>query len=324
MDTGVPMKIAVLIPCYNEELTIKKVVLDFKKSLPNSDIYVYDNNSKDRTIEEALNAGAIVRKETKQGKGNVVRTMFREIDADVYVLVDGDDTYPAEVAQAMIDLVEAKKIDMLIGDRLSNGTYSSENKRNFHNFGNNLVQQLVNNIFKSNLNDIMTGYRVFSRFFVKNFPVLSEGFQIETEMTIFALSYRFNILEFPIIYRDRPEGSFSKLNTVRDGIRVLSVLSSLFKHTRPMLFFGIISFLFILLSLSFGTPVIIEFINTQYITHVPLAILASGLAIVAFLFFMVALILDSLAYYNRLNYEQTLKSFVTNEKIRISEDVSNG
>ena len=316
------MKIAILIPCYNEELTITKVIEDFKRTLPDASIYVYDNNSKDETISRAQAAGAIVRSETKQGKGNVVRTMFREIDADVYILVDGDDTYPVDEVKTMIDQVVHHKIDMVIGDRLSNGTYRNENKRNFHDFGNQLVLQLVNRLFKSNLNDIMTGYRVFSRFFVKNFPALSPGFQIETEMTIFALSYHFRIVEIPIIYRDRPEGSFSKLNTFKDGIRVLSVLSSLFKHTRPMFFFGLISLIFIVASLLVGTPVILEFVSTHYITLVPSAILASGLAIVAFLFFMVALILDTQAYYNRLNFEQGLKEFISKESIRISEDAN--
>ena len=307
------MKTAVLIPCYNEELTVKKVVEDFKKYLPDADIYVYDNNSTDRTFELATKAGAIVRKEFRQGKGNVVRSMFRDIDADYYILVDGDDTYPAEEAQAILNTAVSESIDMVIGDRLSNGTYHKENKRNFHGFGNKLVLTLINWIFKSNINDIMTGYRVFSRKFVKNFPVLSEGFQIETEMTVFALNYKFRIKEHPITYRDRPEGSFSKLNTIKDGYRVLSIISSLFKHSRPMLFFGLISMAFLIASLAVGIPVIIEFVLTHYITLVPSAILASGLAIVAFLFFVVSLILDSMAYYNRLNFERQLNIFIYEE-----------
>ena len=307
------MKTAVLIPCYNEELTVTKVVEDFKRYLPDADIYVYDNNSTDRTFELATKAGAIVRKEFRQGKGNVVRSMFRDIDADYYILVDGDDTYPAEEAQAILNTAVSENIDMVIGDRLSNGTYHKENKRNFHGFGNKLVLTLINWIFKSNINDIMTGQRVFSRKFVKNFPVLSEGFQIETEMTVFALNYKFRIKEHPITYRDRPEGSFSKLNTIKDGYRVLSIISSLFKHSRPMLFFGLISMAFLISSLAVGIPVIIEFVLTHYITLVPSAILASGLAIVAFLFFVVSLILDSMAYYNRLNFERQLNIFIYEE-----------
>lgn len=316
INKEVNMKVAVLIPCYNEELTVSKVVSDFKLALPNAEVYVYDNNSSDKTYALAIEAGAITRKESRQGKGNVVRSMFRDIDADYYVLIDGDDTYPAEEVHGLLNLSINENIDMVIGDRLSNGTYSKENKRNFHGFGNKLIQSLVNWIFGSNINDIMTGYRVFSRRFVKNFPVLSEGFQIETEMTVFALNYHFNIKEKAITYRDRPEGSFSKLNTFKDGYRVLSILSSLFKHTKPVLFFGIISLLFIVCSLVVGVPVIIEFLLTHYITLVPSAILASGLAIVAFLFFIVALILDTMAYYNRLNFEYQLNQYILNENNR--------
>lgn len=307
------MEIAVLIPCYNEELTVTKVVEDFKKALPDAKVYVYDNNSSDNTVELAQKAGAIVRHEYRQGKGNVVRSMFREIEADYYIMVDGDDTYPAEHAAEMIEKAISQKADMVIGDRLSNGTYSSENKRSFHDFGNKLVLGLINSIFKSDLEDIMTGYRVFSKFFVKNFPALSEGFQIETEMSIFALNYKFNIVQVPINYRDRPEGSFSKLNTFKDGFRVLKVLSTLFKDTRPLIFFGLISFVFIISSLIVGTPVIIEFMNTHYITLVPSAILASGLAIIASLFLMVALILDTMAYNHRLEFEHRLNLYLHQE-----------
>ena len=230
-------KIAVLIPCYNEELTVEKVVTDFKRELPAADIYVYDNNSKDKTADLASAAGAIVRKETAQGKGNVVRTMFKNIDADVYILVDGDDTYPADEVHKLIQPVLEGNADMVIGDRLSNGTYFEENKRGFHGFGNNLVKNLINFLFKSNINDIMTGYRVYSRRFVKNMPVMSSGFQIETEMTIFSLVYRMKLVEIPITYRDRPAGSESKLNTFSDGFKVLVKLFDLFKNYRPMLFF---------------------------------------------------------------------------------------
>lgn len=309
------MKIAVLIPCYNEELTVTKVVTDFKKALPKADIYVYDNNSSDKTVELAQKAGAIVRYETRQGKGNVVRTMFREIEADYYIMVDGDDTYPAEHAQEMIDKAISLQADLVIGDRLSNGTYSNENKRSFHDFGNKLVLGLINSIFKSDLKDIMTGYRVFSKFFVKNFPALSDGFQIETEMSIFALNYKFKIAQVPIVYRDRPEGSFSKLNTFKDGFRVIKVLSTLFKDTRPLTFFSLVSVLFILLTLLIGTPVLLEFMETHYITLVPSAILASGLGIIAFLFFVVGLILDTMAYNHRLEFEHQLNLYVHQENV---------
>lgn len=309
------MKIAVLIPCYNEELTVTKVVTDFKKALPKADIYVYDNNSSDKTVELAHKAGAIVRYETRQGKGNVVRTMFREIEADYYIMVDGDDTYPAEHAQEMIDKAISLQADLVIGDRLSNGTYSNENKRSFHDFGNKLVLGLINSIFKSDLKDIMTGYRVFSKFFVKNFPALSDGFQIETEMSIFALNYKFKIAQVPIVYRDRPEGSFSKLNTFKDGFRVIKVLSTLFKDTRPLTFFSLVSVLFIALTLLIGTPVLLEFMETHYITLVPSAILASGLGIIAFLFFVVGLILDTMAYNHRLEFEHQLNLYVHQENV---------
>lgn len=309
------MEIAVLIPCYNEELTVEKVVKDFKQSLPQSTIYVYDNNSTDRTYELAKKAGAIVRKEHRQGKGNVVRSMFRDIEADVYILVDGDDTYPAEEAQKMIEYVTSKEADMVIGDRLSNGTYSEENKRNFHDFGNKLILNLINWLYKSNLNDILTGYRVFNRYFVKNFPILSEGFQIETEMSVFALNYKFKIKQVPITYRDRPEGSFSKLNTFKDGFRVIRILSSLFKDTKPMLFFGMVSLISFGFTLLVGLPVIVEFLETRYITHVPLAILASGLGILSVLFLLVALILDTMAYNHRLDFEHRLNHFLHQENL---------
>lgn len=309
------MEIAVLIPCYNEELTVEKVVKDFRHSLPQSTIYVYDNNSTDRTYELAKKAGAIVRKENRQGKGNVVRSMFRDIEADVYILVDGDDTYPAEEAQKMIEYVTTKEADMVIGDRLSNGTYSEENKRNFHDFGNKLILNLINWLYKSNLNDILTGYRVFNRYFVKNFPILSEGFQIETEMSVFALNYKFKIKQVPITYRDRPEGSFSKLNTFKDGYRVIRILSSLFKDTKPMLFFGIVSLISFGFTLLVGLPVIVEFLDTRYITHVPLAILASGLGILSVLFLLVALILDTMAYNHRLDFEHRLNHYLHQENL---------
>ena len=229
-------KIAVLIPCYNEELTIEKVVKDFKKELPDADIYVYDNNSKDKTAEIAKNAGAIVKHEYKQGKGNVVRSMFRDIDADIYVMVDGDDTYPAEFVHELIKPIRDGQADMTIGDRLSNGTYQEENKRKFHEFGNNLVKKGINMLFDTKLKDIMTGYRVFNKIFVKNMPVMTPKFEIETEMTLYALDKKYIIKEIPIIYRDRPEGSESKLNTVSDGIKVVKTIFNMFNFPNNFVF----------------------------------------------------------------------------------------
>ena len=295
-------KIAVLIPCYNEELTVEKTVSDFKRVLPNADIYVYNNNSKDRTKELALKAGAIVKDEYKQGKGAVVRSMFRDIDADVYVMVDGDDTYPAEEVEGLIAPVLEGKADMVIGDRLSS-TYYTENKRPFHNFGNSLVKGLINFLFKSDLNDIMTGYRSFSKKFVKCMPVMSDGFQIETEMTIFALTNNMQVVNVPITYRDRPEGSESKLNTFSDGFKVLLTLFNLFKDNRPFLFFGSISIVIFIIGLLIGIPVINEFIKTAYITKVPSAILAAALMLNAFLMFSVGIILDAIKNEKRYLFE---------------------
>ena len=295
-------KIAVLIPCYNEELTVEKTVSDFKRVLPDADIYVYNNNSKDRTKELALKAGAIVKDEYRQGKGAVVRSMFRDIDADVYVMVDGDDTYPADEVEGLIAPVLEGKADMVIGDRLSS-TYYTENKRPFHNFGNSLVKGLINFLFKSDLNDIMTGYRSFSKKFVKCMPVMSDGFQIETEMTIFALTNNMQVVNVPITYRDRPEGSESKLNTFSDGFKVLLTLFNLFKDNRPFLFFGSISIVIFIIGLLIGIPVINEFIKTAYITKVPSAILAAALMLNAFLMFSVGIILDAIKNQKRYLFE---------------------
>lgn len=295
-------KVAVLIPCYNEELTVEKTVSDFKRVLPNADIYVYNNNSKDRTKELALKAGAIVKDEYRQGKGAVVRSMFRDIEADVYIMVDGDDTYPAEEVEGLITPVLEGKADMVIGDRLSS-TYYTENKRPFHNFGNSLVKGLINFLFKSNLNDIMTGYRSFSKKFVKCMPVMSDGFQIETEMTIFALTNNMQVVNVPITYRDRPEGSESKLNTFSDGFKVLLTLFNLFKDNRPFLFFGSISIVIFIIGLLIGIPVIDEFIKTAYITKVPSAILAAALMLNAFLMFSVGIILDAIKNQKRYLFE---------------------
>ena len=303
------MKIAVLIPCYNEELTIGKVVDDFKRELPEADIYVYDNNSKDKTGDIAKEHGAIVVKEIRQGKGNVVRSMFRDIDADVYVMIDGDDTYPAEAARMLIQPIIDNEADMVIGDRLSNGTYEKENKRAFHNLGNNLVQGLIGLLFKNEIKDIMTGYRVFNRFFVKTMPVMSEGFQIETEMSIHALDKKFRLKEIPIEYRDRPNGSESKLNTFRDGYRVIKALIGLFKDYKPLIFFGLISSVSLILGLLVGIPVIIEFVLTNFITKVPSAILAVGFIVVSVVSLACGLILDTISATAKRNYELYLNNY---------------
>ncbi|WP_210610762.1 glycosyltransferase family 2 protein [Priestia flexa] len=308
------MKIAVLIPCYNEEVTIGKVIDDFKQELPEADIYVYDNNSKDKTSEIALAHGAIVKKELKQGKGNVVRSMFQDIDADCYVMVDGDDTYPAEFVHQLIEPIRNKEANMTIGDRLSNGTYFEENKRPFHNFGNNLVRSLINNLYKSNITDIMTGYRAYDKLFVKSIPVMSPGFEIETEMSLHALDKRFRLKEIPIDYRDRPEGSESKLNTFSDGYKVLKMIFTLFKEYKPLQFFSLWTLLFLVAGLAVGTPVIYEFFKTGFITKVPSSILATGLILLGVLSFVSGLILDTIASLNRKQYELELNKKI--EQIR--------
>lgn len=311
---GTKQMIAVLIPCYNEGLTIQKVVTDFRKELPEAEIYVYDNNSKDNTVEEALKAGAIVRHEYRQGKGNVVRRMFTEIDADVYVLVDGDDTYPAENVREMVEYVETGKADMVNGDRLSNGSYVNENKRAFHDFGNNLVKKIINFLFQSDLKDIMTGYRVFSRRFVKNWPVISEGFEIETEMTLHALDKRFIIHEIPVDYRDRPEGGESKLNTFSDGIKVLKKIVTVFKDYRPLAFFGVMGLLFFFAGILAGIPVIMEYMKTRIILHIPLTVLAAALEMFALNFMTCGFILDTIAKNDKKNYELRLINYYNQEE----------
>ena len=255
-------KIAVLIPCYNEEKTIYKVVTDFKAVLPDSTIYVYDNNSSDKTSELAEKAGAVVRKEYKQGKGNVIRRMFREIDAEVYIMVDGDDTYPAECAPEMVDAVINKNADMVVGDRLSS-TYFQENKRPFHNFGNSIVRWSINNLFKTSIKDIMTGYRAFSYEFVKTYPVMSKGFEIETEMSIHAVDRNMQVENVIIEYRDRPDGSESKLNTYSDGIKVLLTIVKLYKNYKPFGFFTAISLVLALCSILFFIPVLSAYFKTD-------------------------------------------------------------
>ena len=295
-------KIAVLIPCFNESKTIEKVVKDYKKALPDADIYVYDNNSKDHTDEIAKKAGAIVRYEYKQGKGNVIRSMFRDIDADCYLMIDGDDTYPAEHAKEMCDYILNGQADMVIGDRLSS-TYFKENKRPFHNFGNVLVRKLINTLFKANVKDIMTGYRAFSYEFVKTFPVLSKGFEIETEMTIHALDKNLLLKEIPVDYRDRPEGSVSKLNTFSDGFKVLKTIARLFKEYKPTIFFGIFGFIFFIISLIFGIPVFIEYFKTGLVPRFPTLIFSGFMLMISMLSFMCGIILEVVVKKHRQLFE---------------------
>ena len=280
-----------MIPCYNEAKTIGKVVEEYKKALPNSIIYVYDNNSTDKTGEIAKAAGAIVKKEPRQGKGNVVRSMFRDIEADCYLMIDGDGTYPANSAKKMCDMVLDDGADMVIGDRLSS-TYFKENKRRFHGMGNRLVRFLINLIFRSHIKDIMTGYRAFSRDFVKSYPVLSKGFEIETEMTIHALDKNFYIMEIPVDYKDREEGSESKLNTISDGIKVISTIARLFEEHKPMLFFGLLSIFFLIISLVMGIPVVVDFFKTGEVLRFPTLIVAGFLLIIATLSMMCGIILQ--------------------------------
>ena len=295
-------KIAVLIPCYNESKTIEKVVKDYKKALPEADIYVYDNNSSDNTDKIAKKAGAIVRYEHRQGKGNVIRTMFKEIDADCYLMIDGDDTYPSENAREMVNYVLEDKVDMVIGDRLSS-TYFNENKRPFHNFGNKLVRGLINTLFKSNVRDIMTGYRAFSYDFVKSFPVLSKGFEIETEMTIHSLDKNFSLKEIPVEYRDRPAGSESKLNTFSDGFKVLKTIGRLFKEYKPTIFFGLIGLIFLIISLCFGIPVFVEYFKTHLVKRFPTLIFAGFMLMIAMLSFVCGIILEVVVKKHRQLFE---------------------
>ena len=295
-------KIAVLIPCYNESRTIEKVIKDYKKALPHADIYVYDNNSTDGTDEIAKKAGAIVKYEYRQGKGNVIRTMFKEIDADCYLMIDGDDTYPAENAKEMCDYVLDGKADMVIGDRLSS-TYFEENKRPFHNFGNSLVRFLINFIFHNNVKDIMTGYRAFSYDFVKSFPILSKGFEIETEMTIHAVDKNFKLVEIPVTYRDRPEGSVSKLNTYSDGFKVLKTIGVLFAEYKPFLFFNIVALVFYLITLILGIPPFVEYFKTGLVLKFPSLIVAGISLLVGLLLSITGIILQIIAKKHRQLYE---------------------
>lgn len=298
-------KIAILIPCYNEEKTIAKVVKDAKAALPEAVIYVYDNNSKDRTIEEASQAGAVIRHEYMQGKGNVIRRMFREIDAQCYIMVDGDDTYPMEYAREMCDKVLNHNADMVVGDRLSS-TYFTENKRPFHNFGNSLVRKSINQLFNCEIKDIMTGYRAFSYQFVKTFPVLSKGFEIETEMTIHAVSNNMQVENVIVEYRDRPEGSESKLNTYSDGMKVLMTIARLFREYQPFRFFALLAFLLMAVAIGFFVPVLIDYLNTGLVAKFPTLIVCGFVGLAAVQAFFAGLILQNIAQKNRKDYEMDL------------------
>jgi glycosyltransferase involved in cell wall biosynthesis len=298
-------RIAVLIPCYNEEKTVAKVVRDFKEVLPEAVVYVYDNNSSDHTIEQALAAGAVVRHEYQQGKGNVIRRMFREIDAKVYIMTDGDDTYPAEFAKQMVERVLEHQADMVVGDRLSS-TYFTENKRPFHNFGNSLVRGTINRLFHTEIKDILTGYRAFSYQFVKTFPVLSKGFEIETEMSIHAADKNMQVDNVVIEYRDRPEGSESKLNTYSDGVKVLLSISKMYRNYKPMNFFGMVALCLAVISAGFFIPVLLEYITTGLVPKFP-TLIVCGFALMASLQSVFAgLVLASVAQRNRQEFEMNL------------------
>lgn len=295
-------KIAILIPCYNEEKTIAKVIEDSKINLPEATIYVYDNNSTDQTAKIALEHGAIVRHEYMQGKGNVIRRMFREIDAECYIMVDGDDTYPMESSKKMVDKVLNEGADMVVGDRLSS-TYFSENKRPFHNCGNSLVRGAINHLFNCDIRDIMTGYRAFSYDFVKTFPVLSKGFEIETEMTIHAVYNNMNIDNVIIDYRDRPQGSVSKLHTYSDGARVLRTIVRLYRNYKPFCFFGFLALTLAILSTAFFIPVLIDYIRTGMVAKFPTLIICGFAMLAALQSFFTGLLLDNLEHNNRRNFE---------------------
>ncbi len=298
-------KIAILIPCYNEEKTIAKVVGDAKAALPEAVIYVYDNNSTDKTVELAGQAGAVIRHEYMQGKGNVIRRMFREIDAKCYIMVDGDDTYPMEYAREMCDKVLKHNADMVVGDRLSS-TYFTENKRPFHNFGNSLVRKSINQLFECDIKDIMTGFRAFSYQFVKTFPVLSKGFEIETEMTIHAVSNNMQVENVIVEYRDRPEGSESKLNTYSDGMKVIFTIIRLFREYKPFRFFALLSFILMAIAVGFFVPVFIDYINTGLVAKFPTLIVCGFVGLAAVQSFFAGMILQNIAQKNRKDYEMDL------------------
>lgn len=310
-------RIAILIPCYNEAQTVAKVIEDFKRELPQSVIYVYDNNSTDGTDRAAKEAGAVVRYEYRQGKGQVIRSMFRDIDAECYIMTDGDDTYPAECAREMADLILGNKAEMVIGDRLS-ATYFRENPRPFHNLGNTLVKKVINFLFHTNVSDILTGYRAFSYEFVKTFPVLSKGFEIETEMTIHALDKNLSIENVVVPYRDRPFGSESKLNTYSDGVKVLRTILRLYKNCRPLPFFGFLAAILFLFGVVLIIPVFIEYFETGLVPRLPTLIVSCFLTLGAILSFFCGLVLDVLAQKNRQDFELRLNECHENRRTRHS------
>lgn len=305
-------KIAIILPAYNESLTIKDTILSFYNELPTANIVVIDNNSSDDTFKIAEEVfqeysidGTLIF-EGRQGKGNAIRHAFKQIDADIYVMSDADMTYPAESIHELIKPIENNSADMVVGDRISQGQYKKENKRPFHNFGNNLVRNMVNKLFNSKITDIMSGYRAFSRLFVKNYPILVEGFELETDMTLHALDKRFNIKEISIDYRDRPQGSYSKLDTFSDGAKVIFTIIQILRYYRPFLFFGILSLLFASFSLISSIPVFQDWFTYKYIYHIPLAILSTGLGLISIIFFSLGIILDSMAHQHKIDFEQRL------------------
>ncbi len=315
-------EIAVLIPCYNEAKTIEKVVLDFKRVLPDAIIYVYNNNSSDDTAAIAERAGARVVNEYRQGKGNVIRRMFRDIDAKCYVMADGDDTYPAEAAPEMVCKILDRNVDMVIGDRLSS-TYFEENKRLFHNFGNSLVRASINVLFGTDVKDIMTGYRAFSYRFVKTFPVLSKGFEIETEMTIHACDKNMFMENVVIEYRNRPEGSFSKLNTYSDGARVLRTIGGLFRNYKPMAFFGIVSAILFVVGSAFMVPVLVDYVNTGLVDRFPTLIVCCFVILAAIISLFSGMILQTIAYRNRQDFEMELIKAEDRYKLKVGYSENN-
>ncbi|MBD5528317.1 MAG: glycosyltransferase [Lachnospiraceae bacterium] len=308
-------KIAVLIPCYNEEKTIEKVVMDVKNALPEATIYVYDNNSTDRTAQLAREAGAVIRQEYAQGKGNVIRRMFREIDAQCYLMVDGDDTYPLDCAREMVNQVLERHADMVVGDRLSS-TYFTENKRPFHNFGNSLMRTCINSLFRADIKDIMTGYRAFSYEFVKTFPVFSKGFEIETEMTIHAVNYNMQVENVIVEYRDRPEGSVSKLNTFRDGMRVIRKMMQLYKNYKPLKCFGLIAALFVVAAVILFAPILLEYLETGLVPRFPTLIVCGFLVMAAIQAFFSGMVLDVQVAKDHRDFEYRLNKIFSEKQMK--------
>lgn len=311
-------KIAVLIPCYNEEKTVEKVVTDVRSALPEATVYVYDNNSTDRTAQLALKAGAVVRQEYAQGKGNVIRRMFREIDAQCYLMIDGDDTYPLNCAREMVNRVLERHADMVVGDRLSS-TYFTENKRPFHNFGNSLMRTCINRLFRTDIKDIMTGYRAFSYEFVKTFPVFSTGFEIETEMTIHAVNYHMQVENVIVEYRDRPEGSVSKLNTYSDGMRVIRKMLQLYKNYKPMKCFGLVALVLIIIAVILFVPVLSEYIATGLVPRFPTLIVCGFLVMAAIQAIFSGMVLDVQVAKDRRDFEYRLNRVYSEKELKSGE-----